>query len=304
MDVSRLPDLKPRSVWEVTDDAFDVYREHFAALAGITAVVAAPVLIILSVWLLSGYRDLDHFTSSSDQFGRFLAQMAWIVPLVAVAAMLQSAATALAVRDILTGAAPTILSVYRRVFQRFLPLLFGALLPAAVAFILSCVPFLWIFIAVWYAFTAHGIVLEDRKLLDSMKRSRDVSQNYFGKTLGMICLMTVINVAFFAGCRALISEAFSILPKAEGSATPYAAEQFQSLVAAVSSSVLLLLLLPLPAIAVTLLYYDLRVRREGLDVESEAATWGVPLAPDPFGGVLNPKQPKPAKMAKIKGAKK
>ena len=64
---------------------------------------------------------------------------------------------------------------------------------------------------------------------------------------------------------------------------------------------LLLLLLPLPAIATTLLYYDLRVRREGLDVEAEAAAWGVPLAPDPFGGVLNPKQPKPAK---IKGVKK
>ena len=49
-----------------------------------------------------------------------------------------------------------------------------------------------------------------------------MSGNYFGKTFGMICLMAVISTAFLAGCQALVSEAFSLLPKAAESATPYA----------------------------------------------------------------------------------
>jgi hypothetical protein len=42
-----------------------------------------------------------------------------------------------------------------------------------------------------------------------------------------------------------------------------------------------ILIAPLAPIAVTLLYYDLRVRREGLDIEAQAAVIGYPLAPDP-----------------------
>ena len=40
---------------------------------------------------------------------------------------------------------------------------------------------------------------------------------------------------------------------------------------------------PLIGIALTLLYFDLRVRREGIDLASEAIEKNITLAQDPFG---------------------
>jgi hypothetical protein len=56
------------------------------------------------------------------------------------------------------------------------------------------------------------------------------------------------------------------------------------------------LLAPLLPLAATLLYYDLRVRREGFDIAARAAEIGFPLAPDPFGDALHPRTP-PARSA-------
>ncbi|MBC8139509.1 MAG: hypothetical protein H8F28_26825 [Fibrella sp.] len=292
MEITRLADLKPRTVWEITDDAFDLYRERFSLLASVSAVVFAPAYILASTAGVAAFGDFKNISDGPEVLTAFALNMAWLIPVLTGAYIMHYGATALAVRDILTGENVTLVNVYQRAFRRIFALLFASLLIGFFGFILAWTSIAPILIATYYCFTAHGILLEDRKLGASLKRSRDMAQSYFGKSLGLLCLMGVIILALMLGIQSLVAVLFAMIPKESGTGTAFELQTAQELVSTVSGSVIAVLVAPLPAIATTLLYYDLRVRREGLDVESEAEAWGVTLAPDPFGGVLNPKIPK------------
>ena len=47
------------------------------------------------------------------------------------------------------------------------------------------------------------------------------------------------------------------------------------------------MILPLEGIARSLLYFDIRVRREGLDVVAQAIEQDYPLLDDPFGDITS-----------------
>ena len=287
-----------RSVWEITDDAFDLYRERFAVLSGVSAAVFVPVFLFVSTVGIAAFRGNANIFSGPSAYRNFLLVCSWLLPLLIGAYVTHYAATAVAVRDLLTGESPTIASVYKRTFGKFSPLLFTALFIALLSFVSVCTYIGPLLVAAYYCFAPHGIVLEDRKIVDSAKRSRSMAQSYFGKSLGMLCLMLLIGSALVFGAQGIVALGFTILPSDNTNGTSSAdADRVQNIAVAVVGSIMTVLVAPLPAIATTLLYYDLRVRREGLDLESEAIEWGVELAPDPFNGELNPKTPKPKKGA-------
>lgn len=291
MEITRLADLKPRTVWEITDDAFDLYRERFALLASVSAVVFAPAYILASTLGVAAFANFTDINDGPEVLGAFALNMAWLIPVLTGAYILHFGATALAVRDFLTGETATLIGVYKRALRRIFPLLFASLIVGLIGFVSLCIWVGPILVAAYYCFTAHGIVLEERKMFESLRRSRDMAQSYFGKSLGLFCLMSFIILALVVGIESLVAVLFALIPKS-ATGTAFELKTAEEVVSTVAGSVIAVLIAPLPAIATTLLYYDLRVRREGLDVESEAAAWGVPLAPDPFNGVLNPKIPK------------
>jgi hypothetical protein len=45
VEISTLADLRPRTVWEIVDDAFDLYRERFALFASLAATVYVPAFV-------------------------------------------------------------------------------------------------------------------------------------------------------------------------------------------------------------------------------------------------------------------
>jgi len=291
MEINRLADLKPRNVWEITDDAFDLYRERFVLLATVSAVVYVPVLLATNGTMAAlGY--LSHADEGPNYVVRAFRDLGWTVPAMGVAYVLQSSATALAVQDVLTGEESSLASVYKRTFQKILPLVGASLLVSLGIVLSSCLIIGPLFVAIWYAFSPYCILLENRKVFDALKRSRDIALNYFGKTFGLLCLVGLVTYLLSFGFEGLIELGFNLFPKDPATNSPYDKELVQRIVNIVASSLITVISAPLATIAMTLLYYDLRVRREGLDIESEAADWGVELAPDPFGGVLNPKVPK------------
>jgi len=295
MEITRFADLKPRTVWEIADDAFDLYRERFLLLASVSAVVLVPALILYSAVVIPQMSNLAHIGDGPRPLSDLSRQLVWVMPLLGLAYFLQGGAIALVVRDTLTGASSDLGSVYKRVFQKFFPLLLAAISIGFITLLSFCTVVGPVFVIPWYVFTPHGILLEDRKLLDSAKRSRDMGSAYIGKTFGMLFLMGVIGAVLSIGLEQLIIAAYTFIPAIQGTGTPYDHETSEKIVATIANAAISLIIAPLPAIATTLLYYDLRVRREGLDIESDATTHGVTLAPDPFGGVLNPKVPKPAR---------
>ena len=294
MEITRFADLKPRTVWEIVDDAFDMYRERFSLLASISAVVIAPALLLYTTVGAGAISDLFRSSDGPDHLWSATRSLAWTMPLLGIAYVLQSGATAFAVRDTLTGQPSTLVSVFQRTFRRALPLVASSLIIGFFSLLSICVIIGPLFVIAWYSFTPQGILLEDRKLLDAAKRSRDMAASYFSKILGMMMLTGSVGAILHLGFSALITFVFAQLG-AHGNGTPYDRESTEGVIRSVTSSVITVLIAPIPAIATSLLYYDLRVRREGLDIESEAESLHVALAPDPFGGVLNPKVPKAAR---------
>ncbi|MBC8143476.1 MAG: hypothetical protein H7Y38_18765, partial [Armatimonadetes bacterium] len=293
-----LADLKPRTVWEITDDAFDLYREHFVLLGGVSAVIFAPALLLLSTAGVEAFGNFLDATGSRTATRDAAIGFAWLYPLLAAAYVTHFGATALAVRDYLTGETPTIISVYKRTFRHFFPLLVIALMVGLLAFISTCTYIGPLLVGAYYSFSAHGIVLEDRRIVDSVKRSRQIAGAYFGKSFGLLCLMGFIALALTGGAIAVVALGFTFVPKDITATPPNGGRSISDYIQLLTAGLMAVLIAPLPAIATTLLYYDLRVRREGLDIESEAQAWDVALAPDPFQGVLNPKIPKPKKGGK------
>jgi hypothetical protein len=297
VEISSLAELRPRHVWDIVDDAFDLYRERFALFGSIAAAIYVPALVVTNLYLTSQYTaklraaqsvTTDPFALVSVASENYLL----ILPLFGLAYVLQLGATAGAVDDILKGESPTLKTALGKMARRLFPLLGAALIVAIVVGLSTCG--VWVglplFAVALYSFFAQAVMVENKGLFKAERRSRDLSGSHYPKALGMLCLLLLIGSLLGFGLAGVVSMGYEFLPRFGGDV--YAREQQRFVVNLVSGSLIALLLAPLPGIATTLLYYDIRVRREGLDIESEAARRGVALAPDPFGGVLNPKVPK------------
>lgn len=299
MLMSRLRDLRPRTVWDIVDDTFDLYRERFTLFAGIAAVLYVPAYLVYLVYSASAsaryLRTLrGPATTPYDPFGALgtLFEGAGIyLPLLTLAFLLQTGATALAVEDHLRDRPTGVGLAYRRTLARLVPLLLGALIVVFLVSLAAVGSFFLLgigglLVLAYYAFVPQAVVLERRGAFAAGRRSRDLATRYFGKAFGLVVFLLLLNLILSAGIYGLVEMIVAVLPKAGDLAAQQVREQnlnqvFQAVVAVV--------LAPFPAIALTLLYYDLRVRREGLDMEAQAEAMNYPLAPDPFGGVADPK---------------
>jgi hypothetical protein len=132
------------------------------------------------------------------------------------------------------------------------------------------------------AFVPQVVLLEGRGVGDAFRRSRDLAGSDWGRVLGLLLLAGLISGILTGGLGAVIALVFEILPKGGDSAARAMQQQVFSQAA---QSVAALLIVPMNGIALTLLYYDVRVRREGLDLAAKAIEQGYPLAPDPFGDI-------------------
>ncbi len=302
MEINSLTDLRPRTVWDIVDDAFDLYREKFSLFASITAIVFVPAYVIYFALTAS---TLGEFTAQAskpggnpfDLFRPLFNGFAVWGPLFLGAYVLQQGATAIAVDDQLQGRNATLKTAYQRALRRFFPLILSAIVVGLLASIGVCALYVGTFIVLaYYAFVPQAVVLENKSVFASVKRSSDLAGNFFGKSLGLLCLTALIMSVLSGGVQGILEIVTLLLPKTGDVAS---SETQQLVLKQAISAVVYLLLYPLTPIATTLLYYDLRVRREGFDLASEARRIGYELAPDPFGETLNPKLPKPVKPARI-----
>jgi len=128
----------------------------------------------------------------------------------------------------------------------------------AVGFVLLIVPGV-IFLLI-YAITTPAIVLEGVKAREGMRRSRSLVKGNLGKVF--VILLVVAILSWIVG--AVLGFGAEVLVKAAGmeaiSTGAVVTKQAFSIVSDV-------LVMPIGAAASILLYYDLRIRKEGFDLE-------------------------------------
>lgn len=114
-----------------------------------------------------------------------------------------------------------------------------------------------IFLNTRWAFFEQAIVLENYNSTGGLGRSWKLVKGTFWRVLGMVFVLGVIVYLFSAGPILLVTMGAAFLP------SPI----FSVVINGIASSLIVIVMTPLQYAALTILYYDLRIRKEGFDLQ-------------------------------------
>jgi len=248
--------IRPLGVVGIVDTVFDVYKSHFLLLVGTGAVCSVP----MGVYSVTGGRV------------SFFTPLYWVS---AAAYCIIRAVQVRAVAQSLLGLPVSLMGCIRGIFRRtvLMAVLTAGLLLQAVVFLplsLGDAPFIrrsplspvFLPVAFWTLYSelrflvfTPAIVIEGKSAIDSLRRSWQLTRGNAFKVFKVLALMTL---PYFAASFARL-----IIQRAAGphhAVLPYLAGN-------VLSSVVAVVWQPITVIAATVIYFDIRCRKEGFDIE-------------------------------------
>jgi hypothetical protein len=275
------PALRPLRVGEILDASVKVYLKNVRTLIGLAAVVVVPVQILSATILLNTVTNGSEVPSSLPKFGAFgsAGTVRSIHPgatlgstftadiLSGLANLLVTAACVKAVSDTYLDQQTSIGASLRFALRRlgslvWMDIILG--LGLALAFIALIVPGIWLYAA--WALATPALLIEGKRGTRALGRSRRLVSGRWWPTAGVLLvstlLVTIVGGAFSGALLAFL------LSGGHSAAT-------RVVVSSLGSGAAAILTRPFQAVVVTILYYDLRVRHEGYDVELLAEQLGI-----------------------------
>lgn len=284
--------LRPHTVLELLDRTFKIYRDSFPKFVAPVAAVTVPISLLT---LGSSYALTNNFASagtvarSTTQFNQlYSGAINSTFLLLGVVLILQFIQTVI-VNSVLTylasehhlGRDVTIGQAFNATKSRFVSvgvglILFGILIGAlyfGLAFVLYCFglaipPLVWLAVSM-YAFLVPVLVLERTGITEGMNRGWALAKARFWPVFGF---SVGVGVIYFLIAMGLSLTSLILVRGTVSSASFSSGQILQTLL----QTIVTIFLTPILPIAFTVLYYDTRVRLEGLDIAlSSVAT------PDP-----------------------
>jgi hypothetical protein len=278
--------FRPMPLPELLDELFRLYRRHFSLIIGVALLVALPGLVwqlVTGTYRLTSSSYANLFTTPGSATPTFSSQqlqnLSGALALAGLGGLIlvpfSIGAVTRAVTDVALGRPATIGSVLRETLARYFPLLgFIALvflifivwvIVVAIGFVLLVLPGLavlcaGVYLAVRWSLSVAAMMAEDIGPIRGMSRSWNLVSGQWWRTLGIILIVLIMRSIIGAALGFL----FGIIA---GVAT---SGDVQLAVVAVGSTILGAIISPLVTIAIVLLYFDLRVRKEGLDLDQLA----------------------------------
>ena len=292
-------DLRPLTLGELLDRAWNLYRHHLLLFVGILAIPSIAMLI-MSIVMQFLQPDIPAPDSTdavdpAQMIGAFvwmgvgavvLGTVYWISYAIALGA------TTVAVAELYRGRLPSISASYDGVRGKwgrlawlilllFLRIFGGTFLLLVVAGIMAGVlgvvsPILaglavmvffaaafviFVWMALRYAVCVPPAVLEDRTASRALARSVALTSGALGRVLVLMLFTVIVAYAGFA----LTQGPFFVAAVMAGPET--ATAFWLNMAGVIAGSIAGAFTGPLAIIAMAVLYYDLRVRKEGLDLE-------------------------------------
>jgi hypothetical protein len=289
------------SVGEWLDATFTLYRRNFVLIASISAVVQIPYALL--TWVLFSLTGVAAFVRSpftslgtqtitpaqaqhllNSYLGVIVVTLGLVLVSLLVVVPLGEAATTRAVSDRYLDRTSSLLAAYRAAWSRLgalitmililigayagslfaviaLVALLGAVGAGGVGALLAIVAFVALIpaLVVIYVRTVvavPAIVLERVSGWHGLQRSWRLINGRFWPTFGRMLLLALIASII----SSVIAAVFEIPGAALAPSNTFVFDQVASAVAAVFVG-------PITYIGVTLLYYDIRIRKEGFDIE-------------------------------------
>ncbi len=271
--------LRPLSTGELLDRTFSLYRSHFGLFVGIFALPSPG---------RAGLSSCRRWFSSllGPQISNILMNLVWsmgAISLILVVSAASQAATVVAVSNLHLERPASVMDSFSAVKAKIpgvvgLSLLIG--LAAGAACLAFIVPGVLLFIM--WSLAVPVKVLEHKGVMDSMSRSMELTQGSRGRifVIGVLIFVLSIGVSWLLQWPILIAAGFSLRSGIQRVAIGW---QVAALVAEfVSRS----LVGALGTIALSLVYYDQRVRKEAFDLQLMMSTIdasAVPNSPAPVG---------------------
>lgn len=259
------------STGRIVDRAFRLYRGNFLRFVTIVAVVHVPVFLI-SMGLAFMWADA---AKGSGGQGPSLAGIAPTIVAVIVGVCAQALCSAALVKSIsesYLGNAVTVGEAYRFVLPKLLTLIGASLLVGLVCglgFLLFVVP--GVIFSLWFALTSQAIVIEDVGATGGMSRSKQLAKGNLGKIFVVGLIVFLISLLINQGLAFAVRPLQPAPPDGSGTTAIFLA-QGAGLIAGI-------LVAPVSAAAFILLYYDIRIRKEGFDLEMLAQRLGSAAPP-------------------------
>lgn len=256
------PQLRPLSVGEVLDVSFKIVRQSFSTLAGCVLVVALP-LNIVNTLIATSTRDnafnLDTTTTSSVSTGTQLAGGLLSATLALVLTTLAAAACFRAVSGVYLGERPTVGESLSFAARRLLPVIVLSLLYFfGVLFAILGLLFASLWLSVAWSLSFPALLAEDLGPVAALGRSFRLVKGRWWPTFGSLFVMYLLVLVISAVLGALLGAVLIASVDSE-----VVAGVLSTIINTLSS----LITLPLMASVLTVLYYDLRVRKEGFDLQ-------------------------------------
>ncbi len=282
MTNAALPLLRPMRMGELLDQAIRLYRKNFFTFVGITALVEVPVslLPLLSTLLmynsLSAYQASQRYSLDTGYWaGLGLTLFALILQLILIMG-LGTAALTRAVADNYLGQPTGVVKAYARVGRSW-PRILLALLLVGLLFlgglvwlVVPCIgwfsgPGLLAFL-LWMVLPliAPAVVIEKAGAIAGLRRAWDLARRRFWWLLGYVLLLWLFSQLVITGPAYLASFLVTLIG---GEGVGFLGqEQIQTIAQTLMSIISGVLFHPLQLTAITLAYFDLRVRTEGFDL--------------------------------------
>lgn len=287
------PRLRPMGLADLLDASFALYRRDFALFAGISALLGVPESIISAFVTAVSHStvtttNVSSTSNSSYSFNYFSTGGGGLLSLIF--GTLISGALAYAISRRYLGEKTTIEGAYLGVGRRGFLRLFGAVLLGIVAGIgIILVPLIVIIIGavtglavvvaigallmvaavvfdlvvfVHWIFAPQAIVIEGLGVVDGLRRSWRLVRGTAWRVVGVVLVISIM-VSILTGIVAGILGAFLLVGGHDRGVT-----FLVSLLAALVG----VLVQPFQWTAYTLLYFDLRIRKEGFDLEHMVRT--------------------------------
>lgn len=288
------PALRPRAVTEVLDAAFQLYRSHFTALTTLTAIAFLPIVVVSAVFGVGAAAMAE--SGSGDDVSAAAAGAAllvmFLVPLLVGWFLLAEAALHRAVADAYLGEPVSVSAALRAVKPRFwhvvgatiikglivvTPLFAGLILigiagaadlPALAAIAVLALIIVMGALFLRLALIPATVVLEDNRAGAAARRAWELTAGHvwrmFGAAFLAYLILAVLQLTVL-GIVTLLSN-------------------FQ--VGQIAMNLSSIVTYPIVAAVMVLMYYDLRIRKEGFDLEVMSAD--LARLPEPPGAAAAP----------------
>lgn len=240
------PVLRPLSLGEVLDVAFSLYRQHFVTLL-LIALATHAIPMVLSI-----------YTAMSNDGGSLIMSLVTL-GLTTVLGAIGVAVTTFVVSDSYMGRQITTSDAFHRAIPYIGNLILIAVLTTlavGLGFLLLVVP--GVILLCGLGLSTQALVLENvSTATGAMSRSWQLTRGYRGKIFGALfvagLLVAIPQMAL--GSLAVVSQSMPLA----------------LILAFVLPALLQILIYPFFNAIFTVLYYDLRVRKESFDLEMLAA---------------------------------